>query len=60
MIPNTFLIDEPCHENKGQEIVDTIVDLLSSRNYTIAQARGLFNSILNRLERHMPISNKKN
>lgn len=57
MIPNTFLMDEMNPENKGQETVDTIVDILASRNYTIAQVRCLFNNILRRLEMNMPISN---
>ena len=57
MIPNTFLTDEMNPENKGQETVDTIVDILASRNYTIAQVRCLFNNILRRLEMNMPISN---
>ena len=50
-------MDEMNPENKGQETVDTIVDILASRNYTIAQVRCLFNNILRRLEMNMPISN---
>ena len=59
MIPDTFLIEILSPENKGKETADTIIDILSSRNYTIAQVRCLFNNILTQLEKHMPISNNE-
>lgn len=40
------------------EIQKTIINLLHENNYSISQARGLFKSTIEMLERFMPITNE--
>lgn len=52
-----ILVDEP--KENSNELQKQIVNLLSENKYTISQTRGLFENILNELERFMPISENK-
>lgn len=57
MLENELVIDIP--RNNGNELSKQIIKLLSENNYSIAQTRGLFRSILYDLEMYMPITENK-
>jgi hypothetical protein len=47
-------LDEP--RRNSIELQNKIITLLSENHYSISQTRGLFDNILDSLERFMPIS----
>ena len=42
-----------------KKIEKDIIDILADNKFTISETRHMFNSILRRFERHMPVTNKK-
>lgn len=52
---NKVFIDEA--KNNSIQLREQIIDLLSDNNYSISEARGLFYSIIEELERYMVINN---
>lgn len=48
------LVDEP--KENSSELQKQIINLLSENKYSFSQTRGLFNNILDTLERFMPIT----
>lgn len=57
MLENELVMDIP--RNNGNELSKQIIKLLSENNYSVAQTRGLFKSILYDLEMYMPITESK-
>lgn len=57
MLENELVTDVP--RNNGNELSKQIIKLLSENNYSVAQTRGLFKSILYDLEMYMPITESK-
>ena len=57
MFEKNLIVDAP-REN-GNELSKQIIKLLSENNYSLAQVRGLFESILYDLERYMPVTEDK-
>lgn len=57
MLENELVTDIP--RNNGNELSKQIIKLLSENNYSVAQTRGLFKSILYDLEMYMPITENK-
>lgn len=55
-IQEDIFVDFPTE--KYEEIQKQIINLLQENNYSISQARGLFKSIIEMLERFMPITNE--
>lgn len=47
-----------CPKEQYTEIQKQIINLLHENNYSISQARGLFKSTIEMLERFMPITNE--
>jgi len=47
-----------CPPEQYPEIQKQIINLLHENNYSISQARGLFKSTIEMLERFMPITNE--
>ena len=48
-------VDEPI--NNSIELRNQIITLLSENDYSISEARGLFNGVIQTLERYMKIKN---
>lgn len=55
-IQENVFIDYPTVQHT--EIQNKIINLLHENNYSISQARGLFKSTIEMLERFMPITNE--
>lgn len=47
-----------CPTEQCPEIQKQIINILHENNYSISQARGLFKSTIEMLERFMPITNE--
>lgn len=54
---DNILVDEP--KENSIELQKEIINLLSKNNYSLSQTRGLFEHILNNLERFMPVTDNK-